>query len=756
MSIQWSILQLLAASVLALCHSLECAAINHHPSPDGFSHHCDVFQPHQLQNVDGYVEADDRYSFYWKYCLNSTRKCGGDYAFTYLSDRYMDGKEIKRISKKSSLEECLTECIEETAFACRSISFNRTDGGCHLSDESQLTKPRSIRLNNNPNFRIDYYENNCYNLSETFKFEQQCLEDGVIVKVKSKFPYTGAFYGIYDFFSCRIEPKQQKEFELFFPSPAASKNCSESIRFKGDEMILEVVLSTDGIEPLYFITPDDLTYQAKCPIMGQMKQRQLETNQILAEDAKKEMTASAHALFSMLAKEDVLKGHGEPIETTTKALQKDTYPLPLTSTPMPIRNSTTSSSSSTTTTTTTTTTPKRHEVTRSVNTVNTVQTHQQSNHSNPPPTPASSVKPKTTTTELKPPIYVKMSDEALRNAHSTSTTAKSTTTSQTATSRTTTTSSTVKPSSSSTTTTTSTQSTTTQTSSVPPLTTTQKISVPTYQPFVPISQSQVLTTSTSSPRPTEVVMTEPTTRRIEESSTSSQVTSTTTRIIPPSTTPPNLKPSFGQAMPPSPAPSHNETIPEEKFPSGVVKPRQPVQFDIYHNGHAVEAVVVGSKVTLAFTPHYAISPDYMSLQKCQIEPIDPRYEWEREPVRIIDDGCPSDLVGLACPPTHSEYGIKVTVESFRYQTTPQIQYSCLIRICPFAPCPTNMCHPVDGCATRRLRDIVADGLPLTNPNANFNEQQLLALGGEHFVKRRLVVVNSEDQLRYYVRTGDLP
>ncbi|EGT54776.1 hypothetical protein CAEBREN_30434 [Caenorhabditis brenneri] len=33
-------------------------------------------------------------------------------------------------------------------------------------------------------------------------------------------------------------------------------------------MVLEVVLSTDGIEPLYFITPDDLTYQAKCPING--------------------------------------------------------------------------------------------------------------------------------------------------------------------------------------------------------------------------------------------------------------------------------------------------------------------------------------------------------------------------------------------------------------------------------------------------------------------------------------------------------
>lgn len=33
-------------------------------------------------------------------------------------------------------------------------------------------------------------------------------------------------------------------------------------------MVLEVVLSTDGIEPLYFITPDDLTFQARCPING--------------------------------------------------------------------------------------------------------------------------------------------------------------------------------------------------------------------------------------------------------------------------------------------------------------------------------------------------------------------------------------------------------------------------------------------------------------------------------------------------------
>lgn len=33
-------------------------------------------------------------------------------------------------------------------------------------------------------------------------------------------------------------------------------------------MVLEIVISTDGVEPLYFITPDDLTYQARCPLDG--------------------------------------------------------------------------------------------------------------------------------------------------------------------------------------------------------------------------------------------------------------------------------------------------------------------------------------------------------------------------------------------------------------------------------------------------------------------------------------------------------
>lgn len=77
----------------------------------------------------------------------------------------------------------------------------------------------------------------------------------------------------------------------------------------------------------------------------------------------------------------------------------------------------------------------------------------------------------------------------------------------------------------------------------------------------------------------------------------------------------------------------------------------------------------------------------MSISGCQVEPIASLYEWEKEPLAIIKDGCQADHVGLVCPPQRTDYGIRVTVESFRYQTTTQVQYTCLIRICPFAPCP---------------------------------------------------------------------
>lgn len=597
--------------------TLECAALNHQDAVDHMSNHCQVFQPHQLQNVDGFVEADDRYSFYWKYCLSTTRKCTGEYAFTYFSDRFMESSGVSSTSFVSSLEECLSLCLDHPSISCRSVSFNRTDGGCHLSSHSQLTRPHSIKINNNPNFRIDYYENNCYNMSETFTFSSTCEENGIRVKVDSRLPYTGALYGLYDFFTCRIEPHEENRFEYFFPSPTISKNCSDSIRYKGDEMVLEVVLSTDGVEPLYFITPEDITFQAKCPIKSKSRISQTPTRLHNIGD-KNELNATAHTLFKELS----------------QTIQKDTFPLPLTTTKPII--------------TTTTTTPRP-----------------------PPPSTTTTVRPTTTTTTTHRP-------------------------------------------------TTTTMRTTTTTTQTP-------------------------TTTTTTQRPTTTT-------------TVTTTTTSTTPLPPPSST---SSPSRSPVSPPSPqSPGHTVS-------------RDPISMDIFHNGLPVGAVVVGSSITLSFTPHFAIPPEHMSLRGCQVEPIGSTNDWEREPLEVIKEGCPSDRVGIACPPQHTNYGLKVKMEAFRYQTTADIQYTCLVRVCPFGECPIEECSPVDGCTEGRgkralsLEEIRAAlqadptlgrqiALMSNNLDAVDTKNQLMALAGDHVVKKRLVVVNSPDELRYFVSTGNLP
>uniref|UniRef100_A0A914S8Z5 Uncharacterized protein n=1 Tax=Parascaris equorum TaxID=6256 RepID=A0A914S8Z5_PAREQ len=45
-------------------------SFNQREGPSDYAHHCQLYQADQLQHVDGFVEADDRYSFYWKYCVH--------------------------------------------------------------------------------------------------------------------------------------------------------------------------------------------------------------------------------------------------------------------------------------------------------------------------------------------------------------------------------------------------------------------------------------------------------------------------------------------------------------------------------------------------------------------------------------------------------------------------------------------------------------------------------------------------------------
>ncbi|KAK6058502.1 hypothetical protein COOONC_03928 [Cooperia oncophora] len=226
--------------------------------------------------------------------------------------------------------------------------------------------------------------------------------------------------------------------------------------------------------------------------------------------------------------------------------------------------------------------------------------------------------------------------------------------------------------------------------------------------------TRATTTSTTAPKPTTTTKTSTTTSTsaatttqkttVTTTVTTTQRTSATSTVSPPTTLKISLNrsPEIFTAGPPATERQVQQAARPQK------SSKDAVSFDIFHNGQTVEAVVVGTKITLSFAPLYAIPPEYMSVQECQVEPIDSKYEWEREPLPIIREGCQADLVGLVCPPKRSDFGVKITVESFRYQSTPHVQYSCLVRICPFAPCPTTNCPPVEGCPDKR----VARGLTL--------------------------------------------
>ncbi|KAK0410186.1 hypothetical protein QR680_004997 [Steinernema hermaphroditum] len=773
----------------------QCSGFNHKQGPNQYTHNCQLFPREKVQHVDGYIEADDRYSYFWKYCVNTNHNCGGDYAFTFLSDRYMAESEVSRLHFSATLEECLSECLNEKAFLCRSVSFNRTDGGCHLSQQNQLSKPSLIKLNNNPNYRIDYYENNCYNISDSFHFDYKCEENGIRVSVKSKFPYSGALYGLYDFFSCRVEPKEETDFGYLFPYPTLSKNCSDSIRYKGNDMVLEVVLSTDGVEPLYFITPDDLTYQARCPIRH--TQPSIDASPLSdssASNASKstaEFAASAHALFSMLANSSVL-AESQPV-VIQKTTTKDTFPLPLVTTASPKPHKDDEKKVAQT---------KKFQIHHCVHNYFCpfflcpcflhvvvhcrllsffLHVHDPLHHHFPfycPhyvhvsfdsvhlhlhyyfsyflyleisltfPTP-NTIHVETSFNHPTTKDVFQLPDLAAIDAATTTAPAASSMTS-TATTKA------PKPSSTTTTTTLST---------------------------TPSSTTSTTTSTTTTTTPTTTTTTPPTTTK---TTTKAPVT-TTTSPLPPPTTSSSKTTAEAEVKPPAPAGA----------PGHVGSAKEPIFFDVFHNSQPVQAVVVGSRITLSFTPYLAIDPSYISITGCQVEPIGSIYEWEKEPLAIIKDGCPADHVGLVCPPQKTPYGWRVTVESFRYQTTAQVQYTCLIRVCPFAPCPETKCQPVEGCEEQQQEDLLHSSLKsvfatlgsrakraslsleqikaaleanprlqqqiglradsvTASPGSRMNaalQQQLLAIGGDHKVTKRLVVLNSEEDLRYYVQTG---
>uniref|UniRef100_A0A5S6PHW2 Apple domain-containing protein n=1 Tax=Brugia malayi TaxID=6279 RepID=A0A5S6PHW2_BRUMA len=751
-------------------NEIQCSGFNHRQGLPQYSQHCQLYQADQLQHGESFFEADDRYSFYWEYCVQSNKSCSGDYAFTYLSDRYMDLREVREVMRTKTLEDCLSACLDAVNYACRSVSYNRTDGDCFLSQHNQLSKPALIKINNNPNYRIDYYENSCTNNSFTFDYE--CKDDGIEVKVISKYPYTGAMYGLYDFFTCRIEPKNNTNFEYFFPSPTISKNCSDSIRYKGKDMVLEIVISTDGVEPLYFITPDDLTYQARCPLNEAKRLDQsTDHHSTLKNDATVDnlkMIASAHTLFSMLAnatkQRHLSKKHesteispineinntflGSNSSSTTFTNLCTTISIPGSS----ITNTMFTDSSSTSSTITDALpliSSDNKIIQQSV--YNTIMTFTNVNDIM-----------ENSTLPLILPTTVEFITPALLDAEQNSRNAE----------------------------TSSLLSSISLSSSLSLSSSTTTATATTMNDIIKaITLTETTTTATTTTNTLiEITKATPITdERIKIGNDHSTMTVTLEQFVA------GKEDNNISIQRIAEIPSKNTTITSYSVNKSLphvndtrLASNDAVIFDIFHNGQPIEAVVVGSKITLSFIPYYAIPPIYMSIKGCQVEPIGSIYEWEREPLAIIKDGCQADHVGLVCPPQKTEYGIRVIAESFRYQTTSKVQYSCLVRICPFSPCPLETCEEVEGCGNSNLlsntfglrikRHITIDDIRaalVANPDLQRQirlmnrfgtqsqttsemQQQLIELSGDHIVKKQLVVVNSEDELRYYVRTGDVP
>ncbi|OUC43046.1 PAN domain protein [Trichinella nativa] len=466
---------------------LPCAGFNYKYGTSDLTSDCQFFQNDQLRNVDWYAEANDQYAFFRKYCVNTKNACKSTHQFDFYIDRFMDENLIDKQFTAQRLEDCLGACLDETTIHCRSVTYNRTSAMCKLSTHNRLTKPRHVQVNNNPNYRIDYYENNCQNSS--VQLTHVCSDKGILVKAESKFPYTGALYGLYDFFTCRVEPHEKTTFSLFFPFPTEGKNCSDSITVEGDNFVLDAVVSMDGVQPLYFVTD-----QVECP---------------------------------------------------------------------------------------------------------------------------------------------RFNDKA----------------------------------------------------------------------------------ASSSSYPSAVV---------------------------------------GTAV---------DIVPSSKRTGTVVQTEQPIQFDILHNGQNVKAVVIGSKITLQFTPTYSsLRTNNLILVACQIEPVNSPYAWERDPLQIIRNGCQADGVGLVCPPESSFSGVKVSMEAFRYTTTSEVLFSCLVRNCNFGPCHRPICPAVEGCSDSGsilpTSDIQPQNVPMqtmgTSSSSTTTKDSFTFTEGDHVVSRQLVVVNSVHELQYFMKTGNVP
>ncbi|TMS37407.1 hypothetical protein L596_004343 [Steinernema carpocapsae] len=99
--------------------------------------------------------------YYEKTCLpgvSAHQACTyRSFSFERMQKTQLDGF-VKKSIPVGSREECLSACLKESEFVCRSVNYNYDSYLCELSTEDRRSKPTHLKMSDQP---VDYYDNNC-------------------------------------------------------------------------------------------------------------------------------------------------------------------------------------------------------------------------------------------------------------------------------------------------------------------------------------------------------------------------------------------------------------------------------------------------------------------------------------------------------------------------------------------------------------------------------------------------------------------
>ncbi|KAI6188975.1 hypothetical protein M3Y98_00412300 [Aphelenchoides besseyi] len=99
--------------------------------------------------------------YYEKTCLPGVDKSEActhrPFSFERMRRTQLEGF-VKKSVQVANREQCLSACLKEKEFVCRSVNFNYETYLCELSTEDRRSKPGQLRMSDQP---VDYYDNNC-------------------------------------------------------------------------------------------------------------------------------------------------------------------------------------------------------------------------------------------------------------------------------------------------------------------------------------------------------------------------------------------------------------------------------------------------------------------------------------------------------------------------------------------------------------------------------------------------------------------